>query len=288
MNGTVVAPSLVPDDPAPPVVAALPVRGGGAPPAPPDGVDHLLLCDGSATVDLDLAAVQALLDVARATGAGIVGPKLVDADDRRRLVGMGYAVTRGGAVAHLVEPGELDQGQHDGTRDVFAVPGECLLVRADLLRSVGFDPALSAGRPAAVVSLCWRARTAGAAVVVTSDAVAAVRRPDTVRPTDLVTPTEQVRLVVTCYGLGHRWRVVPQVVAAQVWGAARALVRARPAAAVAPVGAWAVNLARVRSRWAVRGRVRRARRTPDRTVRRRQAPGVLQARLAARRGLPGA
>ena len=279
MNGSADAPSLVPDDAAPPVVAALPAREQGG--APPDDVDYLLLCHDD--VAIDPADVQALLDVARSTGAGVVGPKLVDADDLHRLVAMGYAVTKGGAVAPLVEPDELDQGQHDGTRDVFAVPGDCLLVRADLLRAVGFDPALPASSPAAAVSLCWRARVAGAGVVVTSDAVAAVPRTGG----RFVLPREGVRLVLSCYGRGCRWRVVPQVLGAQAVDSARGLVKGRLGAAAEPAGAWARNLWRWRSLRAVRRQVRQARRTPDRTVRRRQVAGVLHARVGARRDLAG-
>jgi hypothetical protein len=80
--------------------------------------------------------------------------------------------------------------------------------------------------------------------------------------------------------------VVPQLVAAQAVGSVRDLAKARPGAAAEPAGAWAANLWRRRSLRAVRRNVHRARRTPDRIVRRRQVPGVGRPRVAARRALP--
>ena len=54
---------------------------------------------------------------------------------------VGLGVDRFGEIDPLVEPGEVDQEQHDAVRDVFALPSACLLVRADLFRAVGgFDP----------------------------------------------------------------------------------------------------------------------------------------------------
>src|SRR5207237_895784 len=69
-------------------------------------------------------------------------------------------------VAHpLVERGELDQEQHDGVRDVFAVPGACTLVRSDLFTSLrGFDVVMA--DHGSDVDLCWRAQALGARVMV--------------------------------------------------------------------------------------------------------------------------
>ena len=48
-----------------------------------------------------------------------------DAPDRLLEVGIG--VDRFGVAVERVEPGELDQAQHDEGREVFAVPGGCML-----------------------------------------------------------------------------------------------------------------------------------------------------------------
>ena len=60
-----------------------------------------------------------------------------------------------------IEPGEIDQEQHDGVRDVFFVSHATMLVRADLFRELdGFDVDTSPGSDD--IDLCWRARLAGA------------------------------------------------------------------------------------------------------------------------------
>src|SRR5206468_9283138 len=63
------------------------------------------------------------------------------------------------------EPGEIDQEQHDAVRDVFFVSHAVMLVRSDLFRVLGgFDPDTAPGSDD--VDLCWRARLAGARVLV--------------------------------------------------------------------------------------------------------------------------
>ena len=78
---------------------------------------------------------------------------------------VGLGLDRFGEVDPIVEPGEVDQEQHDAVRDVFVLPSACLLVRADLFRALGgFDPAISFHGDD--VDLCWRAHLSGARVVV--------------------------------------------------------------------------------------------------------------------------
>jgi GT2 family glycosyltransferase len=78
-------------------------------------------------------------------------------------------VDRFGEMDHSIELGELDQEQHDGVRDVFAVPSACILVRADLFRELdGFDDSLSFHGED--VELCWRIHHSGARVVVAPSA----------------------------------------------------------------------------------------------------------------------
>ena len=92
-------------------------------------------------VALDPGAIRLLVEEVYRSNGGIVGPKLVEWDRPRVLQHVGLAVDRFGEVDSMVEPGELDQEQHDAVRDVFAVPTACMMVRADLFRAIGgFDP----------------------------------------------------------------------------------------------------------------------------------------------------
>ena len=59
--------------------------------------------------------------------AAVLGPKLMDAADRRVLREAGVTVDRAGRRVTGIEPGELDQGQHDGNRPVLAVSSACML-----------------------------------------------------------------------------------------------------------------------------------------------------------------
>lgn len=116
-------------------------------------------------VALDAGAIRLLVEEVYRSNGGIVGPKLVEWDSPRVLQHVGLAVDRFGEVDAMVEPGELDQEQHDAVRDVFAVPTACMMVRADLFRAIGgFDTAIEfCGDD---VDLCWRAHLGGARVLV--------------------------------------------------------------------------------------------------------------------------
>ena len=69
-----------------------------------------------------------------------------------------------------VEPGEIDQGQHDGSRAVLAVSSAGMLIRRDVWdRLGGFDPNLPLFRDD--IDFCWRAHAAGYEVRVITEAV---------------------------------------------------------------------------------------------------------------------
>jgi GT2 family glycosyltransferase len=127
-------------------------------------------------------AVKRLVEELYRSNAGIVGPKLVEWDDPRRLHRVGLGVDRIGEIDPLVEPGELDQEQHDAVRDMFALPSACLLIRADLLRLLRFDDDIDFHGDD--VDLCWRAHLTGARVLLVPAASARhrgrlpERRPD--------------------------------------------------------------------------------------------------------------
>ena len=97
------------------------------------------------------------------SNAGMVGPKLTEWDQPKMLQHVGLGLDRFGEVDPIVDPGEADQEQHDAVRDVFVLPSACILVRADLFRTLGgFDPQISFHGDD--VDLCWRAHLTGARV----------------------------------------------------------------------------------------------------------------------------
>lgn len=154
-------------------------------------------------VALDPSAIRLLVDEVYRSNAGVVGPKLVDWDDPTVLQHVGLAVDHFGGIDPLIEPGEVDQEQHDAVRDVFALPTACMLVRADLFRTIGgFDEALSWYGDD--LDLCWRAHLSGARVVVVPSARArhrealGQRRPD-LRPARLIAQ-HRMRSVATLTG----------------------------------------------------------------------------------------
>jgi len=128
-----------------------------------EGASHLLFCHDDVALDPD--AVHILVEESFRSNAGVVSPKFVSWDDASRLLHVGMAVDKGGAVVDRVQPGEIDHGQHDAVRDVFLAPGGCTLVRADLFAELGgFDPDIFVmGED---LDLCWRAQVSGARVVV--------------------------------------------------------------------------------------------------------------------------
>lgn len=154
-------------------------------------------------VALEPDAIRLLVEEMYRSNAGIVGPKLVEWNDPTVLQHVGYGVDRFGEIDPLVEPGETDQEQHDAVRDVFALPSACLLVRADLFRSLGgFDPDI--GFHGEDLDLCWRAHHQGARVLVVPSARARhlesleSRRPDL--PHEVLRARHRMRTVATLSG----------------------------------------------------------------------------------------
>jgi GT2 family glycosyltransferase len=132
-----------------------------------EGATFFLVCRDDIVVEP--GAVRVLVEEAYRSNAAIVGPKIVDLDRPEVLVEVGLAIDRYGIAFTGIEPGELDQEQHDAVRDVFCVSDAAMLLRADLAEELGgFDPRSEPG--SADVDLCWRARLVGARVVVAPDA----------------------------------------------------------------------------------------------------------------------
>ncbi|MFB4266320.1 glycosyltransferase family 2 protein [Nonomuraea sp. GTA35] len=120
----------------------------------------------------DRRALEMLLSAAEQDPkAAVLGPKLLDWIDRRRLLEIGVTVGRTGRRDTGLEPREFDQGQHDGTREVLSVSTAGMLIRRDVWESAGgLDPFLPLFRDD--LDLCWRVRNAGHKVLNVTSAVA--------------------------------------------------------------------------------------------------------------------
>jgi len=119
-------------------------------------------------------APDALEKLLRAAGKNrsvtILGPKVRDGQDRRTLREAGVSIDRAGRRVTGIDPGEIDQGQHDHQEAVLAVGSAGMLVRRDAWdRLGGFDPRLKLFRDD--VDFCWRAQAAGFRVQLVTDAV---------------------------------------------------------------------------------------------------------------------
>jgi hypothetical protein len=128
-----------------------------------EGAVFLCFCRDDVAPDPD--AIRLMVEEAYRSNAGIVGPKVVDGERPEILLEVGMTVDHYGVPYSGIEPDEVDQQQHDAVRDVFFVSHGVTLVRADLFHELGgFDPATAPGADA--LDLCWRARLAGARVIV--------------------------------------------------------------------------------------------------------------------------
>jgi GT2 family glycosyltransferase len=234
-----------------------------------EGATFLLLCHDD--VVIEPAAIRLLVEEAYRSNAGILGPKLVSADNPEILLEVGRAIDRFGAPYTGIEPGELDQEQHDGVRDVFYVTTATMLVRTDLFEELeGFDPATFPG--AEDLDLCWRARLAGARVVVAPDARVAHReaadeRTRGDRPDEFALARSRVRVVFTSYSLRRLLWLVPFGFVVGFIEAVGDLLTGRPRRARAAIGGWYSNLLHVRQLRASRTRAQRLRRVHDSDLR---------------------
>ncbi|MBV8159292.1 MAG: glycosyltransferase family 2 protein [Acidimicrobiia bacterium] len=246
-----------------------------------EGAAFFLFCHDDVAPDGD--AVRLLVEEALRSNAGIVGPKLVQWQRPERLADVGLTVNKLGAGHSLIERGEMDQEQHDAVRDVYAVPGACMLVRSDLFEALGgFDAAMA--DHGGDVDLGWRAQVAGARVLVAP--AARVRHLDveelrsvTREDTPVLEARDRVRAMLKNYSLFHLLRVVPQALLATLADLVTGIFSGSRGRARAPVEAWAWNVRHLGELRPLRDIVQRARLVPDSDVRRLQVGGT--ARRAA-------
>ncbi len=233
-----------------------------------EGAAFYLLCHDDVAPEPD--ALRTLVEEAFRSNAALVGPKLVDWDDPRRLLQVGQGMDHAGYGIPLVERGELDQSQHDGVRDVFTVPGPCTLVRADLFAEIGgFDEGISDFLDD--VSLCWRAQIAGARVIVAPDA--RVRHRDALAERAgydgrrRLQARHRLRIVLSCYGPLGVARAVVQTVVLNIIEVVYALAAGRRQRVGDVFLAWSWNLRHIGELREARQQVKGFRNVSDGEVR---------------------
>lgn len=278
--------------------AQIPVRTFGE--AVTDGLDRLAVGGGAPSPwvwllhDDSAPAPEALAELVRAVNQApsvvVAGAKQRTWTDPERLLEVGVRTTRSGRRVTDIEPGELDQGQHDGRTDVLGVGIAGALVRRDVWDALGgTDPAL--GIFGDGFDLSRRARLAGHRVVVVPGAVVrhaqagfhGLRRdPVDGALVDLDGDGEpdagdaqrsfaaRRRSLVHARLVGAPWWGLPFVAVAGLFAApVRALMQlalsAPDLAAAELTGGWSA-LARPGAIWRARARARRTARLPRRTL----------------------
>lgn len=248
-----------------------------------EGAAFYAFCHDDIALEPD--ALRALVEEAFRSNAGIIGPKLVDWRDPRRILQVGISVDKTGVQAPVAERGELDQEQHDAVRDVFAVPGACTVVRVDLFEAIGgFDEGIDyLGDD---VDLCWRTHLVGARVMIAPAARVRhlealgerIERDDRRKRF----ARHRLRTTLVAYGPFHRLRVIPQALLFAVVEAIYALLSGRPDQARDVLGAWPWNLRRLRSIRARRKQIQSIRRVSDKEIRTMQVRGSARVNLFTR------
>lgn len=221
---------------------------------------------------------------------GIVGPKLRDWSGDRVLQEVGLTIDRLGRAESRLEPGELDQGQHDQQRPVLYVSTAGMLMRRDVLRRVGgFDARFPVFRDD--LDFCWRAWLAGERVEVVPAAVgyhiaAASRRARQVGRGKAWEPRyfaerHTLATLLKNYSLLQLAWVLPVVVLFGLFKLIGFLATRRFSDAVATVRAWAWNLVQLPFTLRRRRQVQARRSVSDRDLLGLFAPGLPRARSYA-------
>ncbi|MTA28304.1 MAG: glycosyltransferase, partial [Actinobacteria bacterium] len=236
-------------------------------------------------VALDPDAVRLMVEELYRSNAGLVGPKIVEWDDPRRLHMVGFDADRFGELDGAIEEHEVDQEQHDAVRDVFVLPTACLLVRADLFREMGgFEESIPFHGED--LDLCWRAHLMGARVVVAP--VARVRHRGNLRQRrdDLshvkMAARHRLSTVASLTGVARSFTTIPLLILVTLVEAIVSLVTGHVRRALFEVGALVTAPRDTMSILRRRRRVAALRRIPDREVADLQVRGSVRWRRLVR------
>jgi GT2 family glycosyltransferase len=240
--------------------------------------DYVLLLHDDTALAPD--AVAQLVEAAGSTpGVGVVGPKVLDFEEPRLLREVGMGTDRFGYPYSPLEEGEIDQGQHDGARDVMFVSSAAMLVSREAWSRVG--PPDGRLAPAhADLDFCWRARLGGFRVIVHPRAVALHRNAGS-RGERRGSNPERVRFfaeraalaaVLKNYGFLSLLWVLPFSAAVALARVAMLLASRRFAGAGQVLMAWGWNAGNLLGTIRRRARAQAGRTIPDREVVRLMVP----------------
>ena len=246
-----------------------------------EGASHYLFCHDDVALEAD--AVRLLVEEAFRSNAGVTTPKYVQWHEPERLLAVGLTTDKVGARRSFVDPGELDQEQHDSVREVLVAPAGATLIRADLFAALGgFDPVVDCDGED--IDISWRSRLYGARVV----AVPAARvrhlqatltglgrsRPDPGRR-----ERNRYRTLLTCY----RWYTLAWVVPLAIfWALGEAvtlLFQGRASEAAMVLGSLAASVRQRPQLRKARRRVQRHRTIRDHELRTLQVRGNARFRV---------
>lgn len=234
-------------------------------------------------VELEPHAISQLVEEAFRSNAAICGPKIVDRDHAEVLLEVGMATDHYGVAMTGIEPGEIDQEQHDAVRDVFFVSQTVMLVRADLFCELGgFDPKCAPGNED--LDLCWRARLAGARVLVVPDARARrdprfARRADSMQASFAAAVSTRARTLLKNYSAAALVWVLPVATFLNFLESVGYLFARRPNLARASFTGWWSTVLRSGAIRADRRAAQALRRIDDREVRAFMVRGSARARV---------
>jgi GT2 family glycosyltransferase len=237
--------------------------------------DFLLLLHDD--VALDPEAIARLVDATTLAGVervGIVGGKVVEWDEPRRLRDVGRSADRFGHPYTPLQADEIDQGQFDRVLDVLSVDSCAMLVAKGVWADVGlFDERL--GDDDGDLDLCWRARVAGWRVLMTPLARSRHRaaaeldeRPGAERSRRFGEDRAALAAVLKNYSIWTLLWVVPLGLALSVVRAAYLILSRRFEEAYDLVAAIGWNVVHLPGTLGRRRRVQRRRRTRDHQLRR--------------------
>jgi GT2 family glycosyltransferase len=128
--------------------------------------DLVLLLHDDAALDPDAVErlVEAAVGIPGLDHVGIVGCKVVDRDEPRRLLDVGRSADIFGHPYSPLQPDEIDQGQFDRVLEVLCVSTSAMLISREAWKRVGaLDERLAPDHQA--LDLCWRVRLAGLRVL---------------------------------------------------------------------------------------------------------------------------